>query len=96
MIIYDVDIPIKTAQKAVAWHFRKNAHVKDSRFFLQAKTICLRLKICTLSNRVIDLLLSKGYMELEESLKQWKQKTHLLRILEVWFDNGFYSLVLWF
>jgi NADH dehydrogenase (ubiquinone) 1 alpha subcomplex subunit 6 len=62
MIIYDVDMPLKEARKAVAFHFRKNGHLEDG--------------------KVIGLLLAKGYMELEETLMQWKQKTHLLRLLE--------------
>ena len=30
---------------------------------------------------VLNILVSKGYMELEETLMQFKQKTHLMRIL---------------
>jgi len=32
--------------------------------------------------RIIDRLLAMGYLEMEETLMQWKQKTHLLRLLE--------------
>eukprot|EP00286_Rhodomonas_abbreviata_P013727 CAMPEP_0181330526 /NCGR_PEP_ID=MMETSP1101-20121128/23950_1 /TAXON_ID=46948 /ORGANISM="Rhodomonas abbreviata, Strain Caron Lab Isolate" /LENGTH=111 /DNA_ID=CAMNT_0023439795 /DNA_START=6 /DNA_END=337 /DNA_ORIENTATION=+ len=60
--IYDVDMPINEAKKAVSYHFKKHENLKDG--------------------RVIGLLIAKGYMELEETLMQWKQKTHLLRILE--------------
>ena len=34
-------------------------------------------------NRVAAILVAKGYMELEETLMQWKQKSHLLRLLDV-------------
>lgn len=62
MAIYDVDMPVRQARKAIKFHFEKHAALEDE--------------------RVIGLLISKGYMELEETLKQWKQKTHLLRILD--------------
>jgi NADH dehydrogenase (ubiquinone) 1 alpha subcomplex subunit 6 len=32
--------------------------------------------------RVIDMLITKANMELEETLMQWKQKVHLLTLLE--------------
>ena len=32
--------------------------------------------------RVLDMLVTKGHMEVEETLMQWKQKTHLLSLIE--------------
>lgn len=32
--------------------------------------------------RVIEMLIAKGYMELEETRKQWKQKGHILDLLD--------------
>lgn len=32
--------------------------------------------------RAIDMLVTKAHMEVEETLMQWKQKTHLLTLLE--------------
>mmetsp|Transcript_29103 Transcript_29103/g.21645 ORF Transcript_29103/g.21645 Transcript_29103/m.21645 type:complete len:126 (-) Transcript_29103:63-440(-) len=62
LILYDVDMPLNDARRAISFHFRKHASLQDG--------------------TVIALLMAKGYMELEETLMQWKQKTHLLRILE--------------
>ena len=31
MTIYDVDIPVVSARKAIRWHFDKNSHLKDGR-----------------------------------------------------------------
>lgn len=41
------------------------------------------MTFATLLCSIIGMLMAKGYMELEETLMQWKQKTHLLRVLEV-------------
>jgi NADH dehydrogenase (ubiquinone) 1 alpha subcomplex subunit 6 len=38
---------------------------------------------CTIrDDRVIDMVVEKGYMELEETLLQHKQRSHLLRFFE--------------
>lgn len=31
MIIYDVDVPLKEARKAISFHFRKNSQLQDGK-----------------------------------------------------------------
>ena len=60
--VFDVDMPLTEMRRAITWHFRKSAHIKDP--------------------RIVDMLVVKGEMDLEETLMQYKQKPHLMRILE--------------
>ena len=60
--VFDVDMPLPEMRRAITWHFRKSAHIKDP--------------------RIVDMLVVKGEMDLEETLMQYKQKPHLMRILE--------------
>ncbi|CAM9707278.1 unnamed protein product, partial [Discosporangium mesarthrocarpum] len=43
---------------------------------------CFRRNSHLKDPRVVDMMVMKGYMELEETTMQYKQKTHLLRILQ--------------
>ena len=38
--------------------------------------------------QVVNLLVSKAEMELEESLMQWKQKTHVVRLIDSFASPG--------
>ena len=46
--VFDVDMPLPEMRRAITWHFRKSAHIKDP--------------------RIVDMLVVKGEMDLEETL----------------------------
>lgn len=82
LALFDIDMELQPARVAVRHHFTKNAHLKDRKYAVDL--LCF---YCTcnnhLSHRVIELLVAKGYMELEETLMMWKQKCHVMAVLEV-------------
>ena len=71
MAIYDIDLELKEARKALRGHFLQNAKIQDE--------------------RVIDMLVEVGYMELEGTLLQHKQRSHFLRIFEGYIHSDSFS-----
>lgn len=61
LTIYDIDMPLPDARKAVRGYFNENAYVRDP--------------------RVVEMIIEKGYMELEETLLHYKQRPHLMKVL---------------
>ncbi|CAH0477861.1 unnamed protein product [Peronospora belbahrii] len=51
----------------------------DARLAIQA---LFRQHAAVKDPRVVDMLITKANMELEETLMQWKQKVHLIKLLE--------------
>ena len=77
LILYDVGMSPMEARKSIKYQFMKNFFVTDQRYF--------DFKIQHTSHsrhRVIDRLVVKAYMELEETIMQWKQQNHLVKILQ--------------
>mmetsp|Transcript_8800 Transcript_8800/g.18897 ORF Transcript_8800/g.18897 Transcript_8800/m.18897 type:complete len:122 (-) Transcript_8800:324-689(-) len=66
LVLYDLDMPLPEARKAVRAHFDRYAHIKDE--------------------RVEKMLVAKGYIDLEETLLQHKQRSHLQRTLSGYID----------
>ena len=66
LVLYDLDIELPEARKAIRGHFDRYSHIKD--------------------DRVVSMLVAKGYMDLEETLLQHKQRSHLQRTLSGYID----------
>jgi hypothetical protein len=45
--------------------------------------MCIYIRPYDCCSSIVELLVAKGYMELEETLMQWKQYSHLMEVLEV-------------
>lgn len=66
LVLYDLDMPLPEARKAIRAHFDRYANIKDE--------------------RVEKMLVAKGYIDLEETLLQHKQRSHLQRTLSGYID----------
>jgi hypothetical protein len=91
--LYALDIPVSAVRAKVKENFRKNANVSEififSPYYCYVEFSCSvssRVKsashvFCEMQvtdTRVIDMLLVKGQMELDEVHNFWKQKTHVV------------------
>lgn len=89
LTLFDIDMELQPARAAVRYQFTKHGKIKDPKcVYLEfisfiryiSLTCCLVVLIIC---RVVELMVAKGYMELEETLMMWKQKTHLMSLFEV-------------
>lgn len=78
--------PVPTLYRAIAKELPRVLRIYDIDFPIPEARAGIRslfqANAQVRDKRVLDMLVEKGYMELEETLLQYKQRPHLLRIFE--------------